>query len=249
MAEEQELTPEEKLLKVIQRGDAQNSGGGEETQDQLIGSQQDAKILPKASQWHGSMSLFNPLLVLVSIIAIAFSAYEIYKNIPQPEPVYSPRVLDLSSGAAKPVAIASMSDVIDMFATRRIFGKPPEPIKGDVGVADPSKLLGWRAYARDNLEFKGFSRVERTAPDGSTQKVLEAIVIDTKTKKMHLLSVGMKIHIEQKDAEASKKTDLDRGVDVRVDKIIDKPNQKKIVLVLGKESIEIGVPKNKVILH
>jgi hypothetical protein len=79
--------------------------------------------------------------------------------------------------------------------------------------------------------FQGRSTVLVQKPGGGSRKVLEAIVMDTKAKKMHFLSVGKKVRIADKD--------------VRVDKV----EKDKVVLVYEEEVLEIGVPDSKIILH
>jgi hypothetical protein len=113
-----------------------------------------------------------------------------------------------------------------MFTKSRIFGRPPRKIKP--GPTDPNiPDKGWRSYARDNLQFKGRSTVIKKQPDGSSKSVLEAIVMDTKLKKMHFLVTGAKIRISDQDV------------------YIDKINGNELVLVCGEERLTIGEPAIK----
>ena len=231
MAEEQELTPEEKLLKVIQKGDApaQDAGSGGSAAS-ILGEGQDSKPISKSGDSPVKIGAVNNLLVLLAVIALCFSGYEIYRNMPKPAEVFSTAELDLSD-SGETLVVASLSDTIDMFDTKRIFGKPPEPWDPGKGRPPPEAFEGWRAYARDNLEFKGLSTVVRQKPDGGSEKVLEAIVMDTKAKRMHFLRVGSKMEIKKKD--------------VRVDKI----EGKELIFVCEDESLAIGNPGKKVIQH
>jgi hypothetical protein len=145
--------------------------------------------------------------------------------LPQPGKVYGPAELDLISGD-KVFVVATLSDTRDMFTKSRIFGRPPKKVKqGPLGPKTPDK--GWRAYARDNLEFKARSTVIKKQADGSSKSVLEAIVMDTKQKKMHFLEVGAKIRV------------LDQDI------YIDKINGNELVLVCGDERLTIGEPASK----
>jgi len=222
MAEEQELTPEEKLLKVIQKGD---TPAGNISTDLGGGDAADIKSVTPAGESPVKLSTINTLLVFLTFIALGFSGYEIYCNFPQDAESYSPAELHLASGN-EVLTIATLSDTRDMFTKARIFGRPPKKIKqGPAGPLPPDK--GWRAYARDNLEFKARSTVIKKQPDGSSKSVLEAIVMDTKQKKMHFLEVGAKIRI------------LDQDV------YIDKINGTELVLVCGDEHLTIGEPALK----
>ena len=221
MAEEQELTPEEKLLQVIQDGD--NPGAG------LLGDDEDASsaaVGAEPSEVGGSrvgFRLFNIIFVLITLVALGLSGYEVYRNLPQPEEHYEPAELDLSV-AGIVTNVVPMSDVLDMFADRRIFGRPPDRPGGGDGGDGPAPITGWRAYVRDNFEFKGRSTVMRQRDDGRSENVLEAIIMDTKAQKMHFLSVGKKVRV------------LDKTV--RVDKI----GLKTVTFSYGKDHVEIGVP-------
>lgn len=223
MAEERELTPEEKLLKVIQDGDAPIQDG-DNVSGHDGGSEQERRE-PSGGLPLCHMRAFNMLFVLVTLLALGLSGYEVYRSRPESTPEFKPMQLDLS-GSRGSQRVPSMGQVIDMFDVRRIFGKPPERIKGGEGK-EPEPFKGWRAYVRDNLQLTGRSTVIKQTPDGGSEKVLEAIVMDNKVKKMHFLSVGMKIRILDKDVE------------------VDKIGDKTLTLKYGEEKIEIGVPKGK----
>jgi hypothetical protein len=231
MAGEQELTPEEKLLKVIQKGEVpQRSAGAEPL---TFGDEADAEPIARGGYGQISLAAVNRILVLLILVVIGLSGYEVYRNQPEPEPVYSEEDLDLLDNGEK-LVIASLSDTLDMFSARRIFGKPPERwVSGpDHG---PKPMQGWRAYVRDNMELTGLSKVIVQQDDGSTRNVMEAIVMDTKKKKMHFLRVDSKIHLSIGD-----KTHLIEQ-DIRVDKI----EGNKLTFTHGKESITIGETSEK----
>ncbi len=226
MAEEQELTPEEKLLKVIQKGDAPTLNVGDELSGGATeGDAKDSKSVLKSGDSLIKLSTINTLLVFLALIALGFSGYEVYLNLPQPNKIYSSAEWNQSS-ANEVLVVASLSDTRDMFTKSRIFGRPPKKIKEDPDKKK-SPRKGWRAYARNNLEFKGRSTVIKKQPDGSSKSVLEAIVMDTKLKKMHFLVTGAKIRI------------LDQDI------YIDEINGDELVLVCGDERLTIGEPSVK----
>ncbi len=210
MAKEQELTPEEKLLEVIQKGDTAPQGvSSDATGDALIGDGQDTAVVTKRGATGDSpvsLKVINRILVLVALVAIGFSAYEIYGNMPKEGSVFAETELDLTT-EDQTALVASLSDTLDMFHTTRITGIPPNPRpvpKDEFGEI----LEGWRAYVRDNFKMLALSKVMKAGTGANGEIVDEAIVMDTKLKKMLFLQVGQDIMITDKK--------------VRVDKISEK---------------------------
>lgn len=230
MAGEQELTPEEKLLMVIQKGESPLGADANRTDELTFGDESDATPVSHSTGSTISLGLINKILAVVVLIGLGLVGYEIYRNQPAPETKYPPEELSLLDNGEK-LVIASLSDTLDMFDTRRIFGKPPARWKDKEDPLKPPVMTGWRAYARDNLVFKGRSTVNVPQDDGTTKQVLEAIVMDKKENKMHFLRVDSKIHLLDKD--------------VRVEKI----DGNRLTFTYGKESLTIGESTNRKIIH
>ncbi len=196
MATENELTPEEKLLRVIQKGGAapapgEAPGGTQALTDDAPG------VPPAAVSRVGAalrlMALARGLSVLAAAL-VAGAGYEIYANIPVREP--PPATVEpgfLGDGGV--MEAPRIGDTVDAFAKRRVFGKPGETEKPpDPGSDEYWK--GWRAYIRDNFRMMGISTVERLGADGQSRQISEAIVVDNKKNLMHFLSIGQSLVIE-----------------------------------------------------
>ncbi len=226
MAEEQELTPEEKLLKVIQKDDTVASDASSVA---TVGDEKDAAPIAKSGMSGDSpvsLSVINKVLVLAALVAIGFSGYEIYDNMPKEEIVFDATDLNLSGDDQAGLG-ASLGDTLDMFDDIRITGIPPDPWDPKKGKKPIAELKGWRAYVRDNFKVLASSTVMKQMADGSKKSVVEAIVMDTKEKKMHFLQVGNDITILENK--------------VRVNKISDKT----VELVCEEESQIIGEKAKK----
>jgi len=193
--EQQEQTPEEKLLEVIQKGEAPVAEAGAEAASVTLGDESDGQPVSRPVADGGGafqIGTLNKVLVLVIVAFIGFAGYEMYRNLPKPDKVYSQQ--DMGFGeSGEMLVLASLSDTLDMFSKRRIFGIPPKPWEPELNGITIEELKGWRAYVRDNLKLMGTSDVQRESDSGETVSVLEAIVMDTKEKKMHFLTTGQTI--------------------------------------------------------
>ncbi len=197
--EQQELTPEEKLLEVIQKGEAPVADGASNASatlgDESYGQPESRPIMGGGTF---SVGTLNKLLVAAATAILALSGYEMYRSLPKPDKVYSPADMQFKEGG-EVLALASLSDTLDMFAKRRVFGTPPKKWKPEPGGRRIAVLKGWRAYARDNLKLMGTSDVQRETADGEPESVLEAIVMDTKEKRMHFLTSGQTIVLSKQE--------------------------------------------------
>jgi hypothetical protein len=191
MADEKELTPEEKLLRVIQKGDPGPSDSGAAA-DGSAGVGADvapetsviASGIPTAGR---GLVVLNRVLGAVAALFLLLAGYETYLNMPAVAMVYPDEELEIGVYTGD-VPTVSLSDTLDMFAKRRVFGQVKLPVE----TADNTNvvnLIGWRAYARENLTLKGMSDV-KSMQDGGEQTVREAIVMDNKVKKMLFLRAG-----------------------------------------------------------
>ena len=210
MADIDELTPEEKLLEVIQKGDTSAPGATSVASRTVIGDEVDSTPIAKSSAFGEnpiSLKLINRILIFATLVAIGFSAYEIHGNIPQEEKTFAVSELDISANEDSSF-VSSLSDTLNMFDKTRITGistigrddpKPGEdPIDG---------LKGWRAYVRDNFKVLARSKVEKAGVDGRVETVVEAIVMDTKLQKMYFFQVGQNIMINDKSVQVDKISD------------------------------------------
>lgn len=192
MADDQELTPEEKLLRVIQKGDSPPPNAGTAAGDGGVATGVDtvsettamASGIPPAGR---GLVLLNRVLAAAAVLFLLLAGYETYLNMPANATVYPAQPLEIGGNTDDAPAV-SLSDTLDMIARRRIFGRiePPVVTPDSPSIVTP---IGWRAYARENLALMGMSDVKRMQ-DGGEQIVREAIVMDNKEKKMHFLRAG-----------------------------------------------------------
>lgn len=190
MAEEQELTPEEKLLKVIQKGEPKADSTGKVAEAAPAGSTStDAPVLISSVPTSGrGLKILNRIMAVTALVFVLLAGYETYLNVPAEVIPYPTGDIHLKAEQASSTAPARMSDTLDIFAQRRIFGQPPPNVATNI-TPDTDNLIGWRAYARENLSLIGMSDVKRMS-EGTEQVQREAIVMDNKLKKMHFLTEG-----------------------------------------------------------
>ncbi len=205
MAEEekQELTPEERLLEVIQKGDAP-LGAGNVTASAAglpLGDDSDGQPVDRSPSASGSaffkMNTYSYALALGVLVLLACSGYEVYRNLPEPPKQYSASEIDIAESGT--LVMASLSDTLEIFSQRRITGViPTRDVPPPIGP-DPHILKGWRAFVRDNWKLLGTSEVQRETASGEMEKVREAIVMDTNDGKMHLLTTGQTLVLSNQE--------------------------------------------------
>jgi hypothetical protein len=223
MADEQELTPEEKLLEVIQKGETPQDEAPTASTGLTLGDESDGRPVSRSSASGSgpfrSRPLFH-LLVLLIFALLCVSGYEIYRNLPKPEKVYSEADINLPDHGDL-LVLASLSDTLDMFSRRRILGRIPRPYVAPTNGHNIEELKGWRALVRDNWKFLGTSSVQQKTDSGEMESVREAIIMDMKDGKMHFLTTGQTIVLTKQD--------------VRVDSI----DETKVELVSGEETLTV----------
>ena len=199
MAEENELSPEEKLLELIQKGEPTVGESTSPSGALTLGDDSDGQTESREPQKPISVGLrsVNQLLALTAVALLALSGYEIYLNWPQPSNEYTPAKIDLQAGGT--LVMASLSDTLDTFAQRRITGRVPKPAPPSGRHINPDEVAGWRANVRDYFKFMGTSVVQRKMSSGEMVDVNEAIIMDTKVKKMHFLTTGDTISVNKFD--------------------------------------------------
>jgi len=192
MADEKQLTPEEKLLRVIQKGDPATAASVDAATDGGAGAS--AGLAPETTAMASGIPptgrglvVLNRFLGAVAALFLLLAGYETYLNLPANATVYPDEPLEIGEYAGD-VPTVSLSDTLDMFAERRIFGQVKLPVDTPDSTNVVS-LIGWRAYARENLTLKGMSDV-KSMQDGVEQTVREAIVKDNKINKMLFLRAG-----------------------------------------------------------
>jgi len=204
MADEQELSPEEKLLRVIQKGEPPVAPSTPPVDGGLAASETPAAdntgIASGVPPTGRGIVVLNRLLAAAAALFLLLAGFETYLNVPANATIYAAESIDIGprSGTSPDV---SLSDSLDMFARRRIFGLAERPVVTP-GSTNTIILIGWRAYARDNLTLMGMSDV-KLMQDGGDQTVREAIVMDNKEKKMHFLRVGSTLVLAEQEVTVS----------------------------------------------
>ena len=200
MAAETDITPEEKLLRVIQKGGAGGSADAptEPVAEALPANGTDVTRTvapPRTGDPTGRvLRVACRLLTLAALLLIAGSAYELVQAIPEPESAPPPPDRAFLE-AAVAVRLPRVEDTIDRYARRRIFGRPPTtPI---VPEEERTILRGWRAEVRDHFRLMGISIVQQAGPDGTRRPVREAIVLDSRSGNMHFVSAGKSLVIKE----------------------------------------------------
>ena len=201
MADEQELSPEEKLLRVIQKGEPAAAQAASPVDDGLAASGTSAAEntgtaasgVPPTGR---SVVVLNRLLAAAAVLFLLLAGYETYLNVPANATVYDAESIDIGprSGISPDI---SLSDTLDMFARRRVFGQVERPVVNP-GSTNTIILIGWRSYARENLSLMGMSDV-KLMQDGGERTVREAIVMDNKLKKMYFLRVGSTLVLAEQE--------------------------------------------------
>ncbi len=201
MADEQELTPEEKLLQVIQKGESkvETDPGSEPGRK----PETDASVVLRRSRGSvAAVSMTNRILAIAAALLVLLAGYESWLQLPQEGPLYAPENLDLNKTSLSMVT-ASLSDSLDQFARRRIFGVPPPREDPELQGVPTTTLIGWRAYARENLRLMGMSEIKQDT-GGAGRTTMEAIVMDNQIKKMHFLQEGQALVIAEQEITVSR---------------------------------------------
>ncbi len=197
MAAQTDITPEEKLLRVIQKG----GGPGPE-----VAASAEPPQAPEPAGQSGTVVTAGPvaagsglplnvacrILALAALVLAAGSGYELVRAVPEPEhrlPVPDRSFLESSALGSLP----RFEDTIDRIGSRRMTGLPP---RVPIGDPLPPVMAGWRAHIRDHFRMMGISTVQEVAADGSVRHVREAIVLDSQSGGMYFLSSGKKLVIK-----------------------------------------------------
>lgn len=229
---EEELTPEEKLLKVIQKGDEQESENeaaatssedsegkvttvattaattATKTKETTSADKPEAESsedtpavavspIAVALTRRSPLRVLNRAMLAVAAVLLCISGVEMWANIRSPlSPITQQPFETTAESLDSENFIADLSDTLDMYSKRRIFGKP-DPVVIKPKINTTPVLAGWRAYIRKNYDFKGTSTVSKPKDDGAATKVMEAIILDNKTGRMHFLSVEQTVLVEK----------------------------------------------------
>jgi hypothetical protein len=194
-----ELTPEEKLLKVIQQGGKpvpmtpMPVPPAPTLEATSSSSSSPSSAAPAATRCmpvsRGTaalgISLLRRVLISVTVALLALVAFELYHNLP--EPVAAPAAInrplvamDLSE-AATPIGEATAQ-----YDARRIFGiagEEPGPVRTSLTV------VAWIGQVHEKYKFMAISEVDASGSTGS-EPVVEAIVLDKFTKTIQFLREG-----------------------------------------------------------
>ncbi len=206
MAVEQELTPEEKLLKVIQKGEPKTVPEERTPRKETAAQSEPVEITAVAAnplRSGSGLRYVNRISTIAALVFIGLSVYETYRNLPGTPVQLPPEELIVNASLTIPVT-ATLNDTRDMFALRRIFGQPPPVVA--TNTPPPTKianLIGWRAYARENFSLMGMSDIKRTE-DGIELITREAILMDNKVKRMQFLKEGQTLIISEQEVAVSR---------------------------------------------
>ena len=188
---EKEKTTEEMLQEVIQKGQPAATAAAEGQDDAGDLAEVVAGPALVSCRQGSAVSLVSRILVLGAILLLLLGVYETYSSIPETVPGLLPRPFDSVAFETVPDGVA-LSEAVDRFARRRIFGMPPPQDQSDPGPVVQTR--GWRAYVRDHIDLLGTSAVE---DEGST--LLEGIVMDKKAGRMQFLREGTALRIEDQE--------------------------------------------------
>jgi hypothetical protein len=193
-----ELTPEEKLLKVIQQGGkpvAATVVPRSPVAPTPLPLSVETMAVPVSSGTAAlGIALLRRVLTAATVALIALVIYELYRNIPEP-PVASGAIdspLVSVEGVPEALGIAA---VTDRFDDRRITG-----IAGD---DLPLEQLGksaaaWIGQLHKKYKFMAISEVE-SSPGAGGELVTEAIVLDKLTKTIQFIRSGQFIQVGGKE--------------------------------------------------
>ncbi|MFU8779611.1 MAG: hypothetical protein ACNA71_01135 [Kiritimatiellia bacterium] len=167
----------------------------------------------------GNMEVFSSkgfaiskqLLVVGALVLVFLSVYDTFSEQPDPLPAVIQQEFDAVAARAV-VPGTALSQTIDMFDDRRIFGPPPPASPDQV----PPVVHGWRTAVRESWELKGISQNPGAEGDAS----LEAIVFDSRSQRLQFLRVGESIRISDADVVISRihqdRIELRRGDEVLI---------------------------------
>lgn len=206
MAVEQELTPEEKLLQVIQKGEprtATSIPAGDVPVDVPL---MDSLSTVSAKTSTRGLVLLNRALAAVAVVFLMLAGGETYRNFPTQAVAYPSEELDLSAGDAGRVDPPSLNDTLKIFDEKRIFGAAPKQEGPGPAITNITSFVGWRAYARENFSLMGMSDVKHVE-DGVEKIQREAIVMDNKAKKMYFLTEGKVLSVAEQEVTVARVDD------------------------------------------
>lgn len=200
-------TPEQKLADALQGAKPKSAApeSAVEPEEQESDFAQ-AETLDQSRGFRISRDLF----VFLAIGLFGFSIYEAYSNQLIREGDLAQLPFD---SVQKPVLAErmSLSESIELFDKRRIFGEP----SSDAPKPGPT-IRGWRAELRQHWVLKGTSAIS----DLSEEDGYEAIVFDNRSKRLQFLRSGQTVNIADQDVEVvrvdAQRVELRRGEEVYV---------------------------------
>ncbi len=186
-----EMTPEEKLLKVIQQGGAPVAATAAPSPEPTPAVPLDHIALPVSSGTAAlGIGLLRRVLIAATVALLVLVCIELYRHLPPPAeppaPLESPLVVVEAAEATIPIA-----DVAEHYDRRRITGIAGEEaqLRGVVAAVVP-----WIAQLHEKYRFMALSEVEPSAATGG-DPVIEAIVMDKFVKTIQFIRQGQTVQV------------------------------------------------------
>ena len=233
MADDEQLSPEEKLLKVIQNTDDEDenasSGATPEPAPAATrpaarapaavksappaagGTEEESPEAPAPAAPAGKLSspsgraygLANRCLAVVVVVMLALVLLEFWMNIEATAALQRPLGPGPADGSGISSAVSSLPPLDEILAgmeARNAFAHPDEVASGaaagPVETGTSEIRTGWRLYATKNLDLIG--RTSSGPPDAPS---MEAIIVDRKEGRMHILREGDTFVVAEKEIE------------------------------------------------
>ena len=193
-----QLTPEEKLLKVIQHGATAPGLIGSATAEVEDADTSDTDTIHEVRAGHEHFTGVGILirgLILLAVLLFSAVCYEFYRAMPDPALVGREQAPP-DSGGGETQLFPPYAVVLAEYQNGGIFKVIP-----DTPVTNRTDTVpGWARYIKRHFNWLGISKVT----DASTgEVVLEAIVMDKKTGKLQLLREGNRLFISASPEEGT----------------------------------------------
>ena len=192
MAEEAKSS-EEAVLDILEQRESTTEAVatqvGVELEDTSFADHQEAVEPLRAGR---GVRVARRLFCLAALLLLLLSVYESYSSLPTPSAVLPQREFDLPTFMVGQPTIP-LNEAIDRFERRRVFGQPP-PVS-QPGGEEAVPVRGWRAEVREQWDLLGTSLVGEDAD----RAVLEAIVMDNRSRRMQFLREGETVRIVEQE--------------------------------------------------
>lgn len=192
----EEAAPTTKSLRLATKAPESSTDAAPEPSVR-IGSAEPTFFERKRPVLRPGIATVNRCLVGVIVLMLLFAIIEIWANI-QPVETHHGFVPDATdrivSRSGTLIQLPPIENVLDSFQRKPIFSR----LEGREGEETPrERIPNWEAYARDNVNLIGTSMFAGEGQPGQR----EAILVDSKTGKMHFLQVGQTVVLDNQELE------------------------------------------------